>query len=139
MNKMLSEKFFEKNASSFYFVFRVLVGLLFLQHGMQKLFGAFGGVGADGGAVQLISLFGLAGIIEFFGGLLIIIGLFTRFAAFFSGLEIIIAYFRVHLPQGNIPILNGGELALLFFAAFLVLVAYGAGKWSLDNSMKKKK
>lgn len=122
----------------FYFVFRVLVGLLFFQHGLQKLFGMFGGVGGDGAAVPLISLFGLAGLIEFFGGLAIILGLFTRLAALVSAVELLIAYFMVHAKMGLIPLVNQGELALLYIAAFLVLFAFGARKLSLENAIFKK-
>ncbi len=117
----------------FYFVFRVAVGLLFLQHGAQKLFGALGGTKAE-----LVSLMGLAGVIEFFGGLFIAVGLLTRLASLVAGLEMIIAYFMVHIPQGLIPILNQGELALLFFASFLILLAHGSGRWALDNKISKK-
>ena len=133
------DKFFEKNGDYFYFVFRVLVGLLFIQHGMQKLFGSFGGVGPDGGSVPLIGLFGLAGIIEFFGGLFLILGLFTRLAALFGIFDMIGAYYKAHWPQGYIPLLNQGELAALYFACFLVILALGARKWGIDNSLSKKK
>lgn len=135
----MAEKFLEKNADYFYFVFRVLVGLLFIQHGMQKLFGSFGGVGPNGGSVPIISLFGLAGIIEFFGGLFLILGLFTRLAALFGIFDMIGAYYIAHWPQGLIPLLNQGELAILYFASFLVILALGARKWGLDSSLFKKK
>ena len=111
-----------------YFLFRVLVGLLFLQHGAQKLFGVLGGT-----KVQLVSLFGLAGIIELFGGLMIALGLLTRLAALFGIADMVGAWFIVHVSQGWIPILNKGELPLLFLACFLILIAYGPRKWSLDN------
>ena len=119
-----------------YFVFRVVVGLLFLQHGGQKLFGWFGGLG--GNPAELISLMGLAGVIEFFGGLAIVLGLFTRLTAAIAAIEMIVAYFIAHIPQGQIPLLNQGEPALLFFASFLVLLAYGPGKWSLGKLIFKK-
>ena len=124
------------NKDYFYFVFRVFVGLLFLQHGLQKLFGAFGGVG--GQPVELLSLFGAAGLIEFLGGIAITLGLFTRLAALIAGIEMIIAYFMAHAPNNIIPLVNQGELALLYFAAFLVLVVYGAGKWNLEKALMKK-
>jgi len=84
---------FEKyvNKDYFYFVFRVLVGLLFLQHGLQKLFGMFGGLG--GNSAELFSLMGLAGTIETLGGLGIALGLFTRLWAFFAAIEMLIAYY----------------------------------------------
>jgi putative oxidoreductase len=116
----------------FYFVFRVFVGLLFMQHGAQKLFGWFGGNSAD-----LLSLFGLAGVIEFSAGLAIVLGLLTRWAALISAVEMAVAYFMAHFPKGWVPIQNGGELALLFFASFLVLIAYGSGKWCLDKVVFK--
>lgn len=119
-----------------YFVFRVLVGLFFLQHGGQKLFGWFGGLG--GNPVELISLMGLAGIIEFFGGLAILLGIFTRLAALIAAVEMLAALFMAHFPQGYILIKNQGEPAALFFASFLVLLAYGAGKWSLGKALFKK-
>ena len=134
----ICEKQFKLNSYKdyLYFVFRVFVGLLFLQHGLQKLFGAFGGVG--GQPVELLSLFGLAGLIEFLGGIAIAVGLFTRLAAFISAIEMLVAYFTVHAPNGLIPLVNQGELALLYFATFLVLMVYGAGKWSLEKAIMKK-
>lgn len=128
------EKFMRKNGNYFYFVFRVLVGLMFAQHGAQKLFGAFGG-----NSVELFSLMGLAGVIEFFGGLMIAFGLFTRLAALFGSFTMIGAWFMAHVPQGWIPIMNKGELALLFLASFLMIIVYGARKWGLDNLIFKKK
>lgn len=128
------EKYFRKDY--IYFVFRVFVGLLFLQHGLQKLFGAFGGIG--GNAVELSSLFGAAGIIEFIAGIVITLGLFTRLAAFIAAIEMLVAYFMVHAPNGSIPLLNQGELALLYFASFLVLMVHGAGKWSVEKTLLNK-
>ena len=127
-------KFVKEKGDYFYGVFRILVGLLFVQHGIQKLFGMFG----FPQPAPLFSLFGLAGIIEFFGGLLSAFGLFTRLAALIAALEMLVAYFMVHVPQGLIPIMNQGELALLFFASFLIIIAYGAGKWSLEKAIFKK-
>jgi len=124
------------NKDYFYFVFRVFVGLLFLQHGLQKLFGAFGGVG--GQPVELLSLFGAAGLIEFLGGIAITLGLFTRLAALIAGIEMLAAYFMVHAPNGLIPLVNQGELALLYVASFLVIMVYGAGKWSIEKVLMKK-
>ena len=124
------------NKDYLYFVFRVFVGLLFLQHGLQKLFGMFGGIG--GQPVELLSLFGLAGLIEFIGGIAITLGIFTRLAALIAGIEMLTAYFMAHVPNNLIPLVNQGELALLYFAAFLVLVVYGAGKWNLEKALMKK-
>src|SRR3989344_4662346 len=127
------EKFFKDKEDILYFVFRVFVGFLFFQHGAQKLFGWFGGNKAE-----LATLFGLAGVIEFFGGIAIALGLFTRLFALISALEMAAAYFMAHAPNGLIPIQNKGELALLFFAAFLVMLAHGSKKWSLEKSLFKK-
>lgn len=134
------------NKDYFYFVFRVFVGLLFLQHGAQKLFGWLGGPGTPGFAGFLSTLgfpapiffaYIVAGI-EFFGGLAIALGLFTRLFASLAVLEMLIAYFVIHAPNGLIPIVNQGELALLYFAAFLILIAYGAKKLSLEKAIFKK-
>jgi len=121
-------------ADYFYFVFRVFIGLLFFQHGAQKLFGWFGGE-----AAELFSLMGVAGLIEFFGGLLIAIGLLTQIVALVGIIEMAVAYLMVHFPQGIVPIMNGGELALLYFAAFLVIFVYGARKFGVDNLIFKKR
>lgn len=135
---MLSERI-KPYKGCLYFTFRVLVGLLFVQHGAQKLFGAFGSTSyLFGGGADLISLMTLAGFIEFFGGLAIVFGLFTRLAALLSGFVVLIGYFMAHAPQGVFPIVNKGELALLYFAVFLVLLAYGSGKWSLEKTLLKK-
>ncbi|MBI2151142.1 DoxX family protein [Candidatus Woesearchaeota archaeon] len=125
----------KKYSEQIYVLFRVLVGLLFLQHGAQKLFGWFGAQGT----VQLYSLMGLAGVIEFFGGLAIVLGLFTRLAALGSAVTMLVAYFKVHFSLAAwLPIVNKGELALLYFAAFLVLLVWGAGKLSLEKVWLKK-
>ena len=126
-------KYVMKYQGGVYFVFRVIVGLLFMQHGMQKLFGMFGFQ-----AAPLVSLFGLAGIIEFFGGLAIVLGFFTRLTALIAATEMIVAYIIAHLPNGLVPILNQGELALLYFASFLILIVYGARKLSLERAILKK-
>lgn len=114
-------------------VLRVGAGLLFMQHGAQKLFGLLGGAGGSGQAVELFSLYGMAGALEFFGGAIVVLGLFTRPVALLLGLEMIIAYFIAHVPQGGFPIQNGGEPALLFALIFAFLAAAGAGTWSVDG------
>ena len=136
MAESILERYF--NTDYLYFIFRVFAGLLFLQHGLQKLFGAFGGVAGNGQPVELFSLFGAAGLIEFIGGIAIAVGLFTRLAAFISAIEMLVAYFMVHAPNGLIPLVNQGELALLYFAAFAAITAFGAGKWSLEKALMKK-
>lgn len=133
------EWYTQKYGAYVYFVFRVAVGLLFLQHGGQKLFGWFGGMGANGGTVQLLSLMGLAGIIETVTGVALVLGLFTRLLASVAAVEMVVAFFKAHVPMGGwVPLLNKGELALLFAAAFLAITVYGNGKWSLEEKLLKK-
>lgn len=112
-------------------ILRVVTAVLFMQHGAQKLFG----VPADPAkvAVDLLSLMGLAGVLEFFGGLFILLGLFTRPVAFILAGEMAVAYFMAHAPKGFWPILNRGELATLYCFVFLYLAAAGAGPWSGDH------
>ena len=117
---------------------RIVAGLLFMQHGAQKLFGMFGGMGGQGGTAKFPDLMFIAGVLEFFGGLLVVIGLWTRPVALLLAIQMLVAYFMAHAPQGPIPILNGGELALMYFIVFLYLAAAGSGTWSADHAMRKK-
>ena len=127
-------KYFKAHYDKLYVVFRVIVGLLFFVHGAQKLFGWFGAKGV----VPLMSMFGAAGVIETVVGLLIAVGLFTRLAALIGGLEMIAAYFIAHVPKGILPYENGGELALLYLAAFFIVIINGNGKASLEKAFCKK-
>jgi putative oxidoreductase len=111
---------------------RVVVGLMYACHGAQKLFGWFGGPGGNGGSVPLASMFGLAGLLECGGGLLIALGLFTRATAFVLAGEMAVAYFLVHARGGLFPIVNKGESAVLYCFVFLTLWAVGPGAYSLD-------
>jgi putative oxidoreductase len=111
---------------------RIIPTLLYMQHGFQKLFGMFGGFGPSGGRVQLFSQMGLAGILETFGALLLVLGLFTRPVAALLFCEMMVAYVQAHAPQGLWPILNHGELPLTFGFIFLFFAAHGAGPVSLD-------
>ena len=114
-------------------VLRIGAGLLFMQHGLQKLFGMFGGFGGTPGATApLDSLMGVAGILELVGGALLVAGLFVRPVALILAIEMVVAYFKSHLPQGAVPIQNGGELALLYALVFAFLAARGAGPASVD-------
>jgi putative oxidoreductase len=108
---------------------RIVAGLMFWQHGAQKLFGWIGGRQVQ----DLTSLMGLAGVLEFFGGLLIIVGLFTRPVAFILSGEMAFAYFMAHAPRGLWPIQNRGEVVVLFSFLYLFFAAYGAGRYSLDG------
>jgi putative oxidoreductase len=111
-------------------LFRIVAAFLFIQHGGQKLFGF---PIASQNPPDLLSLIGLAGILEFFGGLLLLLGLFTRPVAFLLSGLMAFAYFIAHVPRGFWPIANGGELAALYCFAFLYLAAAGGGTWSLDK------
>ena len=116
-------------------IMRIGVGLLFMQHGAQKLLGWFGGVDGQGMTVELVSQIGLAGVLELFGGALIVVGLVTRLTAFLLSGQMLVAYLQAHMPQGGAPVQNGGELALLYSAIFLYLVAAGPGRWSVDAAL----
>ena len=111
-------------------ILRIIAGLLILQFGMAKLFG-FPYVEMFK-SVQLFSLYGLAGTIELVGGALLVIGLFTRPAAFILSGEMAAAYFISHFPKGFIPLLNGGNEAVIYCFVFLYFVFAGPGPWSLD-------
>jgi putative oxidoreductase len=117
-------------------VLRIMTALLILQHGMGKILGfppnpAYAGV-------QLVSLIGAAGMIELIGGTLLLLGLFTRPAAFILSGELAFAYFIGHWPRGFFPILNAGTLAVLYCFIFLYLAAAGPGPWSLDRILRGK-
>lgn len=109
---------------------RIVTGLLFLQHGMAKLIG-FPHVAAFDN-LQLFTLLGLSGVLELVGGLLVTLGLFTRPTAFVLSGMMAVAYFMVHAPQNVFPLINQGELAVLYCFVFLYLAAAGPGPWSLD-------
>jgi len=109
-------------------VLRIVVAFLFMAHGTQKLLGVPG----SRPAVALISLLGLASVIETFGGALVLLGFFTRPVAFLLAGEMAVAYFISHAPNGFWPLLNRGEPAVLFCFVWLYLAAAGPGPWSLD-------
>ena len=112
-------------------VLRVITGLLFLAHGTAKLVQwPYVDMFKDG--VPVASLFGIGGLLEIVGGVLIVLGLFTRITAFVLSGMMAVAYFMFHAPAGFYPIINGGELAIIYSFVFLYLAAQGAGPWSLD-------
>jgi putative oxidoreductase len=111
-------------------VLRIVAAFLFMAHGTQKLFAW--PVAEPKDPVALVSLLGLAGVLEVFGGLLLLLGLFSRPLAFLLAGEMAVAYFTAHAPRGFWPILNGGEPAVLYCFLFLYLAATGPGPWSLD-------
>lgn len=114
-------------------ILRIVAGLLFMQHGVQKLFGWLEGPGP----VELFSLMGLAGVLETFGGLLIVLGLFTRPVAFVLAGQMAVAYLMVHAGQNAFPVLNGGEPAALFCFIYLFLSANGSGAFSIDRAQNR--
>lgn len=118
-----------------YAAIRVVVGLLFFCHGLQKVFGLFGGV--NGAAAPLLSLLGVAGLIELVTGVLIAVGFRTVIAAFIASREMALAYFIGHLPSGFWPIQNGGEEAVFYCFAFLYMATRGAGMWSADSVVRE--
>ena len=113
-------------------VFRIVVGLLFLQHGAQKLLGWPNALGAS-----LPPLLRAAGTIELVCGFLIMIGLVADYAAFLACGEMAFAYFKSHFPNGFWPIVNHGEPAVLYCFAFLLIAAHGAGIWSVDSLWRR--
>jgi putative oxidoreductase len=120
-------------------VLRVVVGFTFSLHGMQKLLGFFGGLDGKGATVPFgMSLFWIAGGLELVGGLLILLGLFTSPVAFILCGEMAVAYFKAHFPHGINPLLNHGELAVVYCFVFLYLCLAGAGPLSLDSLVWKK-
>jgi len=109
---------------------RIMTGLLFMEHGTAKLLG-FPNV-PDFAKLELASLIGVSGILELVGGALIVIGLFTRVTAFVLCGMMAAAYFLAHAQQGFFPLLNLGELAILYCFVFLYFVFAGGGAWSID-------
>ena len=114
---------------------RIVTGFVFMEHGLQKLFGMFGGLPAGVDASPLSQVW-VAGVLETFGGALIVLGLFTRIVAFVLCGLMAVAYFTAHAPQGFWPMLNGGELAVLYCFVYLYFAAAGPGPWSLDEMMQ---
>lgn len=111
-------------------VLRIVTSLLFLSHGVVKLFGF--PAGAPPGKVPLVGLFGVAGALELVGGVLVLLGLLTRPVAFLLAGEMAVAYFMAHASKGFYPVLNGGEAAILYCFVYLYISAAGPGAWSLD-------
>jgi putative oxidoreductase len=128
----------ERWTDLFLAILRVVAALVLMQHGSQKLF-HLPPSGAPGPAapVVLMSQTGLAGVLEFFGGLLLLLGLFTRPVAFILSGEMAVAYFQVHAPRAFLPIVNRGELAVILCFVFLYLAFAGGGSWSVDGVMRR--
>jgi len=136
MNEVSRGKFSEAALS----LLRIVTGLLFLEHGAQKLFGWLvetGPTAMPRHAVHFPELPWFAGVLEFFGGLLVMLGLFTRPVAFLLSGEMAVAYFMVHAKNGFWPILNRGELAVLYCFVFLFLAANGGGSYGLGRAVRR--
>jgi len=116
-----------------YALMRFVAGMLFACHGAQKLFGALGGQSQLG-----VPLMATAGIIEFFGGILVTIGLFAGFAAFLASGLMAVAYFMAHAPNGFWPIVNHGELAVVYCFVFLFIACRGSGRLSVDAFARRR-
>jgi putative oxidoreductase len=114
-------------------VVRIVVALIFIEHGTQKLFG-FPANPNPGPAAFTLSWF--SGVIEAFGGLLMLLGLFTRPVAFILSGEMAVAYWMAHAPRGIYPALNGGDAAILYCFIFLLFVFTGPGAWSIDSARR---
>ena len=121
--------FMRPYSAQLYAVMRIVFGLLFMSHGMQKLFGLYGGVPADAPPFVVYG----AGTIEFVTGALVAIGFFTRWAAFLASGTMAVAYWMAHGTKAFHPLMNQGELAILYCFAFLFISAHGAGIWSADG------
>ncbi len=133
---MREMSFWTRWSSSLLSLMRGIVGFLYLQHGSQKLFDI--PVAKSGPPPDFFSLIGLAGLLEFGGGLLILLGLFTRPVSFLLSGQMAVAYFMAHAPKGFWPLGNGGELAVLYCFVFFYLSAAGAGPWSLDALLRQR-
>lgn len=118
-------------------ILRIVAGLLLLQHGAQKILHF--PPGGQGGGIDLSTLAGWSGPIELVGGILIILGLFTRGTAFILSGFMAVAYWMVHAPQSPYPIVNQGELAALYCFVFLYLIFAGPGEWAIDNLRGKRR
>ena len=120
-------------------ILRIVAGLLFLEHGAQKLFNFPPSAMPNMFPVAIATKLGLAGVIETFGGLAIFVGLFTRPVAFIAAGEMAYAYFTAHFPKSFYPIQSGGEPAVLFCFIWLYFMVAGAGPWSVDAMIARSK
>jgi putative oxidoreductase len=118
-------------------VLRVIAAFLFMQHGAQKLYGFL--AAQTGPAPEPFSTIWIAGVLELFGGLLLLLGLFTRPVAFILSGLMAVAYFMAHAPQGFWALQNRGELAALYSFLFLYIAVAGGGAWSLDRLLRRDK
>lgn len=138
----MSEAFYLRWAPLFLSIMRIMSSLLFIAHGTQKLFNFPARPTPEGvtaPAIELFSLIGAAGMLEFFGGLLLLIGFATRPVAFILSGMMAVAYFIAHHPRTFYPVNNGGDAAILFCFIFLFLFFAGGGPLSIDNMFAKRR
>jgi putative oxidoreductase len=115
-------------------ILRIVIGLQFLEHGLSKVIGFPAAAGATAHAFNIMAFpIGPAGVIETVGGILIVLGLFSRYAAFIASGEMAVAYFLAHFPRSPYPLLNGGDLAICFCFIFLYLAAAGPGAFAINR------
>ena len=117
-------------------VLRIIAAFLFIAHGAQKLFGFLAPPGMP--SFEPLSQMWIGGVLEFFGGLLLLLGLFTRPVAFILSGMMAVAYFQMHAPGGFWPLENKGELAVLYCFVFLFLAVAGGGEWSIDRLLRRR-
>ncbi len=127
------DSFLGRYSGYIYSIFRIVIGFMFMLHGTQKLFGWPPAKQAGG---ELAGIILVAAIIEVVCGFLVMIGFFSSFAAFLASGTMAVAYFMVHQPQGPLPIMNGGETAVLYCFVFLYIASHGSGMLSVDGMMK---
>ena len=113
---------------------RIVTGLMFMQHGTQKIFGF---PAPARGPFELMSQMGIGGVLELVGGVLIVLGLFTRPVAFLLSGQMAVAYWMFHAPKSIYPLLNGGDAAILYCFVFLLLVFAGPGALSVDGARRR--
>jgi putative oxidoreductase len=128
------ERWLSTHSEVLYGIFRIVVGFLFACHGAQKLFGMFGGLGAP-----TTPMIFAAGIIEFFGGVLVALGLWAGYAGFIASGQMAVAYFIMHASGGFWPIVNKGELAVLYCFVFLYIASRGSGRLSIEALARKQR
>jgi putative oxidoreductase len=125
------ERMLSRLGGVLYAAMRIVLALIYMAHGLQKVFGILGGH-----ALPLASMLGIAGILETVLGALIGVGLFTSLAAFIASGEMAFAYFIAHAPRARLPIQNGGELAVVLCFAFLYIASQGGGRLSADAARR---
>ena len=131
---MISDSFRATWSPRLLSILRIMVGLLFLQHGLSKYFGF---PAPSPASFHVMGILGLAGVIEIASGALVAIGLFTRAAAFVASGEMAVGYFMSHFPKSFFPLVNGGDAAVLYCFIFLFLALEGGGPWSVDAARSR--